>query len=284
MINNLELLRFSYEEEVFKRIESTLGTVPQDDHVEHQLLNMRREDLLGDAVRITEDLLPEIHEAYNHCLSIIGGDLEGELFIRQSKEYNASVFAHGNQFDILINSALLNDFNLYELKFVFGHEIGHVIFGHSWYLRNIINTDKGQLSPDAKNLLFRWSRASEISADRAGLLCSGQLEHAVKALFQTSSGLIGIDVDRVLRSFRKQYDMLESHIKGKIESHGWFRTHPMMPIRFKALELVALDIIAFRNQSAFSSKGFKTIDRQIAYIIDSLDAFMAPNSKFLRRW
>ncbi len=235
-------------------------------------MTIRRTDLLGDAVRITADLLPEVHETYQSCLDILGHGFGGDLFVRQSREYNANVFAYEKKFDVLVNSALLNDFTLDELGFVFGHELGHVLFEHSRICVADILSNPERVSRDTADILFRWSRASEVSADRVGLLCCGKLTTAVTALFKTSSGLAGIDVDRMLRSFRRQYEDLEKQLREARDDLSWVRTHPMIPIRFKAIELAALDIVALRQQSGeFSLKGFRTIDQQIAGILEAID-------------
>ena len=283
VITDIECLRFSYESNLFRAIEARLGSVPFIGQSQAQnLLTARKRHLLGDAVHITSDLLPDVHDVYQSCLDMFDNNLHGNLFVHQSKEYNASVFAHGRRFDLLIHSALLKDFTLEELRFVLGHELGHVLFGHSRFpvreiLSSIEEINPDSVSPETRHLLFRWSRAAELSADRIGLLCCGQLTTAVKALFQTSSGLSGIEVDRVLRSFHDQYEALEAHIEKISDSKGWMHTHPMIPIRFKALELAALDIVALRQQSnAFSLKGFRAIDQKIAFILKTLDNSLAP--------
>lgn len=172
MITDIENLRFSYESNLFRVIEARHGPVPSIGCTHGQnLLAARRQKLLGDAVRVTSDLLPDVYEIYHSCLDMIGNDLHGDLFVQQSRDYNASVFAHGRKFDLLIHSALLNDFSFDELRFVLGHELGHVLFDHSRFpVREILSlieeTRPNAISPESKNLLFRWSRATELSADR----------------------------------------------------------------------------------------------------------------------
>jgi hypothetical protein len=76
----------------------------------------------------------------------------------------------------------------------------------------------------------------------------------------------------VLTSFRRQYDALERRIREDRGAEGWIRTHPMIPIRFKAMELAALDIIALgRGGFGFSEKGFQGVDRQISAILAALE-------------
>lgn len=269
----MERLRFGYETRLFNDIEHKLGPLPSfEPGFAKDILEVRRRKLLGDAVHVTADLLPEVHEAYQSCLDLIGGELKGDLFIHQSQEYNASVFSHEGRFDVLIHSALIKDFSIEEVRFVLGHELGHVIFGHHRFpVRDIISALE-ESKPEWTRLLFRWTCASEVSADRIGLLCCKQLATAVTALFKLSSGLSGIHEDQVLRSFRDQYKSLEEHIDQVGQAHGWVRTHPMMPIRFKALELAALDLIALRQQEKnFSWKRFQSIDQQISFIIEGLE-------------
>lgn len=276
ILKDIQSLRFGYESDLLRIIAAQLGPafpLMGRDKAKN-LLDARRKSLIGDAVRVTEDLLPDVYEAYHSCLDIFGGGLSGDLFVQQSQEYNANVFAHGKKFDLLIHSALLNDFTLDEIRFVFGHELGHVAFEHSRFSLHDFLSDAEEISADTADLMFRWSRASEISADRVGLLCCGRLTTAVTALFRTSSGLSGIDVDRILRSFRLQYEELEAQLTQPSDSDlSWVRTHPMMAIRFKALELAALDIVSLRQGAAgFSWKGFRRIDGQIAAILNVIDA------------
>ncbi len=273
MSETLENLRFGYETKLFQAIEAEIGEQRGRDAEEAQdLLQMRRRSLLGDAVRITPELLPEVHAAYQECLDVLGGGLTGNLFVMQSSEYNASVLGHDKTFDVVVHSALLKDFSLPQLKFVFGHELGHVVFGHSKFnIHEILGNPDGVPAALA-SLLFKWSRAAEVSADRVGLMCCGQLTDAVSALFLTASGITGIDDDKVLRSLRGQYDELERHINEQKASHGWIRTHPMIPIRFKACELAALDITALRqSHRGFSWSGFRGIDTKIMNVLETLD-------------
>ena len=274
---DIEPLRFSYETRLLKTIAGRVGGVPLIDHSESKnFLDIRRRDLLSDAVRITEDLLPEVHLLYRSCLDRLGGDIAGDLFVQQSSTYNAGIFGHERRFDLLVHSALLNEFSPDELSFVFGHELGHVLFQHSQFpVQDILRILKDK-DPEMSDLLTRWARASEISADRVGMLCCGQLGAASTALFRTVSGLADIDLDRVLRSFRRQFEELAAQIHLSGQKPVWFRTHPMIPIRFKAMELSALDIIALRQSGGFSEKGFRRVDAQIAALMEALDACPTP--------
>ncbi|MCP4808061.1 MAG: M48 family metallopeptidase [Proteobacteria bacterium] len=275
MLEQLKSLRFSYEAELFGSLRNILGEelTGKSDHVVREQFHARKRHLLGDAVRITADLLPGVHGQYQRCLEMVGGDLVGDLYVVQSPEYNANILAHGKRFDLLVHSSLLQDFDTDELNFVIGHELGHVIFEHSNFsIHEVFQKKEGQVDPMTAQKMMAWSRAAEVSADRIGMLTCGSLGSAITALFKTSSGLKGISEDAMLRSFRQQYDELVAHMGDRGQGHEWVRTHPMIPIRFKAIELAALDLVSIRNsRAAFSSRGFRRVDQTISSILTELD-------------
>jgi hypothetical protein len=281
MRHELEQLRCGYEKRGFDQIKDTVGPAAfRSMHKTRNLMEERRRSLLGDSVRVTRDLLPEVYEVYQKCLQLIGGDLDGDLYIQQSPVYNAHVLGAEGRFDLVVHSALLKDFNLDELSFVIGHELGHVLFGHSDFsVHEYLNSQGSGVDSSTASVLFKWSRAAEVSADRVGMLCCGTLSNACSALFKTSSGLSGVSVDRILRSFRAQYDELVAHIHDRGGGHEWVRTHPMIPIRFKAIELVALDMTALRaGGNMFSWSGFRTVDNTIAELLEQLDVEVSNDS------
>lgn len=286
MLDQLKGLRFSYEASLFSKLRSSLGEelTSKGDSVVREQFHARKRHLLGDAVRITEDLLPDVNQQYQKCLQLLGGNLVGDLYVVQSPEYNANILAYGQRFDLLVHSSLLRDFDRDELNFVIGHELGHVIFEHSNFsVHEVFQKREGQVDPMTAATMMAWSRAAEVSADRIGMLCCGSLGKAVTALFKTSSGLSGISEDAMLRSFRAQYDELTAHMDDRGQGHEWVRTHPMIPIRFKAIELAALDLVSMRASGgkAFSTRGFRSIDSQIAKILEHLDNRQAPKPKKL---
>ena len=272
-------LRFSYEKDLVEAISQRFGShYTQESNDARLQLEARRRHLLGNATCVTAELLPEVHRAFERCLLILGiPDRLGSLFVQQSSDYNANVLGDGYRFDVVVNSSLVQDFSTDELRFVLGHELGHVAFGHSGVRVDELLNREEPIQANEAMMLFGWSRASEISADRVGLLCAGNLMTATSALFKTSSGLNGTEPKAILRSFRRQYDELNAHIESVGGAYGWARTHPMMAVRFKALELAALDIMALSASSqSFNSGGFQKLDREIARILKALDTPSAP--------
>jgi predicted Zn-dependent protease len=85
--------------------------------------------------------------------------------------------------------------------------------------------------------LMAWSRRAEITADRAGLLCCGDIKVGERALLRLVAGFADVekvDVDDYLQKYK---EMQEFHSASK----WWevFYTHPMIPKRIEALRLFA---------------------------------------------
>jgi uncharacterized tellurite resistance protein B-like protein len=89
--------------------------------------------------------------------------------------------------------------------------------------------------------LFKWSRAAEFSADRAGLVCAKDLDAAVSAFFKLASGLnrpIGLDHTK---GFLSQIDSLvlspiaRPQLNPNDVHADCFHTHPFGPLRVRAL-------------------------------------------------
>jgi hypothetical protein len=281
-VNLIESLRFYSDLQLANQVQMRFPKYCEAHPSKSQaLLDTYRSQLLGNSVFITPSLLPDVYEIFNHCICRVQkfGELRaGSLYVQQDQNYNARVINDGTRFDVVLNSSLLTDFSNGELCFVLGHEIGHILFGHNMIsVSEVLNdfyssapTDSSE--PAELDLLLRWARASEISADRIGVLCAGNLTDSVTSLFKMGSGLVNIEADRILSAFRDQYKRLRKHLNDHSNQYGWIRTHPLMVVRFKAVEMTALDIVALLNANdSFNPNRFKDFDRQIAWVLDSLN-------------
>jgi hypothetical protein len=83
---------------------------------------------------------------------------------------------------------------------------------------------------------MNWSRAAEITCDRAGLICCGDLDTAQRSLATLMTGgvaaLRGINIDEYVR----QLNQVRSSPLRLLEL---FQTHPLIPKRLEALRLFA---------------------------------------------
>jgi tellurite resistance protein len=270
--SRLDSLRFKFERNLAHRLMRDPRVQAASNPGASKLnFTSRARSLLGNAVKITPGLIPDLYALYQECLAMVGGGLEGDLFIQQQMDYNASVCAIGHRFDIVISSAIIKDFTRKEVAFVIGHELGHVMFEHMQIpVRVILGAETGVTYTLAQDL-FQWSRASEISADRVGLLCSGDLSSAASGFFKLSSGLSVDRIDAVIQSFQQQFDAIQKLASSTYDPRAWIGTHPLVPIRFKGLELIALDILALRHRKGAGAKGFEGVDDLIADVLQSTE-------------
>lgn len=271
MLSQIASLRFSYEQGLFqqlsgdKYLESFLDANARDWN-----FNISKRHLLGHALKITESLFPELYQLYQNCLKIVGEHLQGDLYVQQQSDYNAGVYAVGNRFDLVLASAIVKDFKASEIAFVIGHELGHVLFEHNQIPVQLILSESQEINYDFARVLLQWSRSAEISADRIGLLCSGSLTSAANAFFKTSSGLFLDKENEIINSLHHQYDEI---IKLASSPYEYFTTHPLIPIRFKSLELISLDIISLRSQHKQSRVNWLQIDKTIEEVLLNTEAF-----------
>lgn len=204
-----------------------------------------RRQLLATALRVTPTMAPDIAKAVDECREILGVELSTEVYVFPSPSFNACVFRPENDRVFLaFSSSLVEGFEADELKWVIGHELGHHQFDHLKIPAATL-LEGGHLSPAMTLQLFAWQRYAEISADRAGIVCSGAVEPAGRALFKLSSGLIGLrsgrvtfDADHYLAQAGDLHDAATDDRREGDKSE-WFTTHPFSPLRLRAAQLFA---------------------------------------------
>ncbi len=200
-----------------------------------------RRHLLATSVRLTRGMAPAVNKTADECLSVLGIDTNLELFVYSSPQYNAACLKpEDGRLFVMFSSSLLEAFDGNELKFVVGHEFGHHAYRHHDIPIGLILGGGSRASPRLALDLFAWSRYAEISADRAGAVCAGDLEATARALFKLASGLSGRSIKFSLDDFLAQIDAMQVESEDS-RSDGprqdWFLTHPFSPLRVKALTL-----------------------------------------------
>jgi Zn-dependent protease with chaperone function/tellurite resistance protein len=200
-----------------------------------------RRHLLATSVRLTSGMAPAVHTMADECSSVLGIESSLELFVYSSPNYNAACLKpEDGRLFIMFSSSLLEAFEGNELKFVVGHELGHHVFRHHEIPIGFILSGGASASPRLALDLFAWSRYAEISADRSGAYCAGDLEATARALFKLASGLSGRSIKFSLEDFLAQIDAMQIETQDPRPDgprQDWFLTHPFSPLRVKALTL-----------------------------------------------
>lgn len=211
-----------------------------------------RERFLKFGIRLTERISPRIFGLYNEAVRSLGIEAEAEVFCLPEQEIQASAIVDmqkGGKFQIVgITAGALERLEDKELVSILGHEIGHLLFENN-RLNALLNPDPETqsltvLPPLGESLFLRWRKKAEISADRIGLLASGDFVSSARALLKATFGLdernLNLDVDALLDQM--------GEIKGHPEiMEETFSSHPLLPIRLRALELFSRSEKAKRN-------------------------------------
>lgn len=199
-------------------------------------------DLLGQSVRVGPRQFPELHRMVCECAETLNIPVPTVYVYQNFGAINAGTFGTETDSFILINSATVDRLSPDELRFVIGHECGHIQNSHvTWmtalhFLTNVGGLVVKGIAMPATLALRNWSRAAEITCDRAGLLCVGDLDTAVSTMVRLAVGsenLAGeINLDEYL-------DQIEDIRKGVGRISEFMMSHPYLPKRVKALRLFA---------------------------------------------
>ena len=153
-------------------------------------------DFLSSAIRLSENQFPEIY----NLLPPICEKLEipvPELYYVKSKHMNAATGGSTKPY-IYITSKLVEKIPTDLISTVLAHECGHIACQHYLYhsmaIQLIDGIDRSPLSqipairryltPTLVKALLFWDRCSELSADRAAVLCDGTADKTVDVLLR----------------------------------------------------------------------------------------------------
>ncbi|MBC8071431.1 MAG: M48 family metalloprotease [Deltaproteobacteria bacterium] len=245
-----------------------------------------RRSLLTGALRLTRNMAPEVADSLAHCRDVLGFDHPVEVYVRPEPVFNAGAIRNhgGGPHIIVISSRLLEAFTPEELRFVIGHELGHMAFDHFGIpmpATASVEDMAGTMVTRANALkLYVWCRGAEITADRAGLVCGGNPTAAASGFFKLASGLSSSRVLADLEAYATQVESLASAPEARSKPRNdddtldCFCTHPYSPLRVRA-------VVAFsksRTYRSLTGQGEDGLtDDEVEAIIERDLAVMDPN-------
>ena len=143
--------------------------------------------LKGGAVQITAQSWPELHAVVEECRAKLGV-AETKAYVVQDSAFNAFATRWGGRNFVVLNSgavdALLRKGKIEDLKFLSGHEFGHVALGHVSFWGGAVPRLASIIFP-----LYAWyRRCQERSADRCGLWCAGNRQDAHRSIAVLAGG------------------------------------------------------------------------------------------------
>ncbi|MBV6520628.1 MAG: Protease HtpX [Gemmatimonadaceae bacterium] len=227
---------------------NTLRAIPGFDTVVRKIAGFFgekgvRQLFLANAVRVGPDQRPKLWARYQEVLQTLDWPEVPELYVSQTPLVNAAAVGFDKPF-IVLNSgtvALLDD---EECRDVLGHELGHIMSGHTTYttiaiiiltvgLNNLPFLAGMALLP-FQLALMEWYRKAELSADRAGLLTTQDANASMGTFLKMAGGGAGDDTISI-EAFKTQAKEYES--ADDLGDRVWqvintaFRTHPFGTVR-----------------------------------------------------
>jgi Zn-dependent protease with chaperone function len=243
----------AYEHPADKGAMATLRTVPGVADVLkalNSLFNERAERLMAVAshVRVGPSQYPVLDRLRTESAEIL--DLERVPNIYVARDPNAVARTRGiDEPFIVLSTGLVEALDEDALRFVIGHEMGHVLSGHAVLLTLLDRLSRIQRSVAWVPLgviglraviaaLHEWQRKSELSCDRAGLLAGQDPAAALRAhLYMAgATDLAQIDIPSFLaqaKEYEEIDDIRDSVIK-LLAVEG--QTHPFAVVRASQLQ------------------------------------------------
>jgi Zn-dependent protease with chaperone function len=151
----------------------------------------------GNAVRVGPAQFPKLWHLHTEVCTTFDWPTVPELYVSQTPFFNAGAYGIDQPF-IVVHSAALELLGDEELRVLMAHELGHVISGHALY-RTIaailalislgaLPTLAGLAVLPIRLAFLEWSRKSELSSDRAGLLGAQDLVAAHRLDMKMAGG------------------------------------------------------------------------------------------------
>jgi Zn-dependent protease with chaperone function len=200
-----------------------------------------KNQLLGQAVRVGPRQFPRVHEIAHQCAETLG-IAPPTVYVVNQPTMNAMTYGTDDDSFILLHSALIDHLSDAELRDVIGHECGHIHNKHVvylttlHYLQTLSSLFTQYLVYPALIALRAWTRRAEITCDRAGLLCSRDLQVAERSLAKLALGSHKLYEQFDLEEFVNQF---EEGQDGPGRFAEALSSHPYIPKRILALRAFA---------------------------------------------
>jgi Zn-dependent protease with chaperone function len=213
------------------------------------LERIMRIQLMGSAIHVTPKQCSKVYKLFREAADILDMH-EPDLFLMSNPTANAYTFGVERPF-IVIQSGLVDMLTEEELMGVLGHELGHVKAGHVLYrsmaliLAELAKSFLGLGQVASMGLaiaMYDWSRKAELTADRAELLVTQDVETCIRINMKLAGGSNEVYAQTDHDEFLKQADHYEEvdHTTlnkiYKLLNEVWL-THPVPVYRAKEIKL-----------------------------------------------
>jgi Zn-dependent protease with chaperone function len=206
----------AYEHPADRAATAALQSIPMLDVVVRRLTEFQyeralRQIYLGSSLKVGPEQLPELCAEYQRVLETLDMPEVYDLYVTQFPVANAVAIGTGKPM-IVLNSATVTLLDPAELRTVLAHEVGHVLSDHTLYrtaLVILLQLGTAVRLPFVAGLpllavrsaLLEWSRATELSCDRAATLVNRDPLVTCRTLMAIAAGVPSarLDLDAFLR-------------------------------------------------------------------------------------
>lgn len=203
-----------------------------DKHCKEQILNIKSTGQL-----VSKANYPQFYDILQSCYKSLNVEEIPEVYItNQLKGINALSVGSDSAPIILISRKAVISLSDGELKFMIGHELGHILQKNLMChtikgLLDNLNSKSEILGPIVSDLievpLNQWYRCAEYTADRAGLMCSGNIKF-VESIFRI------VNNNRMSSKIDDYYELGNLHpdiTKRLNELHQYYKTLCLQKIK-----------------------------------------------------
>lgn len=225
--NGLPNYAFAMDYELRKKLDSIPGLYDIGKKIVGTYVTRQTQIMNMNALRVGPDQFPDVYEIACDCAEKLGIGIPN-VFILNDPTMNAFTYAYDDQEPmIVIHSGLYERMTKGELRAIIGHECGHIHNQHGLYdtlgilllstgltgVGAVSRTMGVVLSESARIALSCWSRAAEITCDRAGMICSENLEDCYSSMAKLMYGA----------TFKEQkidYDAIQAQLEVQMKNIG----------------------------------------------------------------
>jgi Zn-dependent protease with chaperone function len=185
---------------------AALGSIPYLDRVVRKLVELGyeralRQSYLGSSVRLSEDQLGDVWREHSIAYATLDMPDVPDLYLTQFPSPNAMAIGAKRPI-VVVQSELVRLLDAEQRRAVFAHEAAHILSDHQLYrtaleiLLLLSNTARLPLPlKPVRTALLEWSRATELSADRAAAIVTRNPLAVCRTLMSLAAGAMVEELD-----------------------------------------------------------------------------------------
>jgi Zn-dependent protease with chaperone function len=206
-----------------RQAEETLRNLPGFDFIARKFVEFVYERpqlvyLMGNTIEVGPRQYSTIYQIFRECVRDLDIYPEPKLFVEQNPVANSYALGQEHPY-IVINTGILDLLDSSEIRSVLAHELGHIKCGHTILIQMAMwamnaASIVGELTFGIGNIVssgliyafFEWRRKAELTADRAALLVTDDLNAVMSSMMKISGGSNKYANECSLQEFIRQSD------------------------------------------------------------------------------